>query len=383
MFLHNFKYELLSSIRVKDVIMWLVVFPIVLGTFFKIAFSGIYESENVYSTIPVAVVENKDNQIFRSVVEEIEGSDDPLLKVIYADEEKALELLKSKEVKGIIYVDGGKLSLSVAEQGIEETILKSFIEQYTAQESVITDIVMNTDIALKEPNKLESVISAMSAEVSANKDIPLTEGNTDPYISYFYNLIAMVAMYGTLTGLHISIGNQGNLSALGARKCCSPTPKFISMLACLLGSFIIQSLCVIICVTYLAVVLNVDFGPRLPLVYIAGVIGGMLGVALGFMVGAIGKMGQGAKVGICMAVSMLSCFMSGLMVANMKPIMAEKLPWFNSINPASVISDCFYCLNVYSDYEKYTQKIITMLVITAIFTIIGMLLTRRRKYASL
>ena len=376
MFFHNFKYELLQSIRVKDVIIWLMIFPIVLGTLFKIAFSGIYEKTNVYSTIPVAVVENIENETFRAVAENLETGEEPLLKVTYSTEEEARELLRSKEVKGIIYVDE-ELSLSVAGKGIEETILKSFTEQYAVQERIITDTVKN------DPTKLEAVISALSSEAGSNRDIPLTDGNTDIYIGYFYNLIAMVAMYGSITGLHISIANQGNLSSLGARKCCSPTPRSISLLASLLGSFVIQSLCMVICVTYLAFVLKIDFGSKLPQVYLSSIIGGVLGVALGFMIGSVGKMSQGAKVGISMAVSMASCFMSGLMVAEMKSLMAEKAPWFNRINPASVISDSFYCLNVYSDYERFTEKIVTMLIMTAVFTTIGFLLTRRRKYASL
>lgn len=376
MFFHNFKYELLSSIRVKDVIIWLMIFPIVLGTLFKIAFSGIYEKTNVYSTIPVAVVENEQNEVFRSVIDTIESSDKPLLKVTYADKEEARELLKAKEVKGIIYVDD-ELSLSVAGQGIEETILKAFTEQYAVRERIITDTIKI------DPTRLEAVVSALGSDVKSNRDIPLTDGNTDIYIAYFYNLIAMVAMYGSITGLHISIGNQGNLSPLGARKCCSPTPKSISLLASLLGSFVIQSLCMIICVTFLAFVLKVDFGSRLPQVYLSSIVGGFLGVALGFMIGSAGKMSQGAKVGIAMAGSMASCFMSGLMVANMKPLMAEKAPWFNRINPASVISDSFYCLNVYNDYARFTEKIVTMLIMTAVFMAIGFLLTRRRKYASL
>lgn len=376
MFFHNFKYELLSSIREKGVVIWLMIFPIVLGTLFKIAFSGIYEKTEVYSTIHVAIVESKENEVFRSVIDTIEDADEPLLKVTYADKEEARELLKAKEVKGIIYVDED-LSLGVAERGIEQTILKAFTERYAVQERIITDTVKS------DPARLEAVVSALTGEAESNRDIPLTDGNTDIYIAYFYNLIAMVAMYGSITGLHISIGNQGNLSALGARKCCSPTPKSVSLMASLLGSFVIQSLCMVICVTYLALVLKVDFGSRLPQVYLSSIIGGFLGVALGFMIGSIGRMSQGAKVGIAMAGSMASCFMSGLMVANMKPLMAEKAPWFGRINPASVISDSFYCLNVYNDYRRFTEKIVTMLIMTAVFMAIGFLLTRRRKYASL
>ena len=42
MFWHNLKYKVLSGLRVKDLLFWLILFPIVLATFFKIAFGSIY-----------------------------------------------------------------------------------------------------------------------------------------------------------------------------------------------------------------------------------------------------------------------------------------------------------------------------------------------------
>ncbi|MGN0620352.1 MAG: ABC transporter permease [Porcipelethomonas sp.] len=376
MFWHNLKYEVLSGLRVKDVIFWLILFPIVLGTFFKIAFSDLYEKENPVSPFKVAVVETEGNEVFHSVMDEISEGDTPLFKAVFMNGDEALEKLKNEEVYGIIYSDNG-LSLTVSGEGLEQSIIKSFVEQYTIQEKIITDTAKN------HPENINAVISALGNQISSNTDIPLTEGNTDYYIGYFYNLIAMVALFGSITGLHISISSQGNLSALGARKCCSPTPKIISIITGLIGSYIIQAICVLISVSFIAFVLRVDFGNRLPLVYLSGIIGGIMGVSFGFMVGSFGKMSQGAKIGISTTVSMLCCFFSGLMVGNMKAVVAEKAPWFNEINPAALVSDSFYCLNVYSDYNRYIQKNAVMLLLSVVFAAVGFILTRRRKYASL
>ena len=376
MFLHNLKYEIKTGLRAKDLIFWLMVFPVVLGLFFKIAFDGIYEKTTQFSTVPAAVVETEENEIFHSVIDTIEDSDEPLLSVTYTDDENALELLKSGDVTGIIYV-GEKLSVTVAGAGIEETILISFVEQYTTQEKIIRDIIE------KDPFKAEAVVSALSEEVSVLNEIPLTDGNTDNFAQYFYNLIAMVALYGTLTGIHITIGNQANLSALGARKNCSPTPKSISLAASLLGRYLVQTVCMIICVTFIHFVLKIDLGNKIPLVYLSSIIGGTVGVSMGFFVGSIGNLKEELKVGVSVAFSMLLCFLSGLMVADMKAIIAENIPWLNSINPAAVISDSFYCLNIYNDYERFTIKIITMLITSAIFVLLGFVLSRRKKYASL
>lgn len=376
MFWHNFKYDILHTIKAKDLVLWLMIFPIVLGSFFKISFDGIYEKSTKFSSVKTAVVEIKENKIFKQVLDEISSGDDPLLTPVYTDSDQAMELLESHEVSGIIWVDE-ELSLSVSSQGTAQTIIKSFLEQYKTQQEIITDTALNN------PSALGDVICAFNGQENVIENIDLTDGNTNFYMTYFYNLIAMVAFFGSMTGLHISIENQAHLSSLGARKSCSPTPKSISLTANILSCFVVQSACVAVCVSFLSFILKIDFGSRLPLVYLTGILGGFLGVAMGFMVGSIGSLSKSAKEGISMTVTLLCCFFSGLMVGDMKSLFAKYAPWVNKINPAALISDSLYCLNIYSDYSRYIEKIISILVITVIFILIGFLLTRRKKYASI
>jgi ABC-2 type transport system permease protein len=71
------------------------------------------------------------------------------------------------------------------------------------------------------------------------------------------------------------------------------------------------------------------------------------------------------------------------MLGNMKTVIEQNATIINKINPAALISDLFYCLNIYDDYKRYTEKFVTLLILSVIFTIGGFLLTRRKKYASL
>lgn len=383
-FLRNFKYEILLCLREKSTIFWLILFPIILGTFFKMAFDGIYDSM-AFEAIPVAVVETREDQTFHDVLTQISNSESPLLEVKFTDKDTAMKMLEDKEVSGII-ISEDELSLTVSTHesfnstsSYEQNVIKLFLEQYSAKQTVIEDVAKNN------PQKLQEVITALTESTSekVNEPVPLTEGNTDDTLPYFFNLIAMVGFLGSTTGIHIATSNQGNLSALGARKCCSPTNKLVSISAGLLGSFAVQALCTIISVSYIAFVLKIDFGSRLPLAYLSAVIGGILGVSFGFFIGSIGRMSENAKMAISTSVSMICCFFSGLMVSNMKAVIEQKVPWFNEINPAALISDTFYCLNIYNNYDRFIQKIVTMLIMITIFTIGGFLLTRRRKYASL
>lgn len=376
MFLHNLKYELCCSLRVKDLIIWLILFPMFLGTVFKIAFGSIYEKVDSFSAIPAAVVEKQEDTSLHQVLDSLSDDEDALLDVQYVSEDEAETLLRDDKVKGILYADGS-LSLTVTDEGFEQTLLRSFAGQYNANRTVIMDC------AERDPAGIPAVVESLRAEWKPVTNQPLSEGNPDYTIVYFTNLLAMVAMYGSITGLHITIQNQGNLSKLGARKCCSPTPKSISLCASLLGSMLVQSVCMVIAVSFLHFILKIDFGSRLGMVYLTSVAGGILGLAFGFWIGSIGRFQIGTKNGICFGVSMFCCFCSGLMVGNMKMIIARFAPWFNKINPAALITDSLYYLNIDSDYRRWIRAMITMAVMTVVMILFGFIISRRKKYASL
>ncbi len=376
MFFHIFKYNLVITSRNKPAMFWMLAFPIILGTFFNIAFSGIYEKDDMFSSIPVAVVEQQENSSFKLTMEQMSDGEDALFDAEYTDKDKALELLENGDVSGVIFV-GDELSLSVKGDGLKPTIIKSFLDRYKINEKIITDA------AKKDPMKVQDVVDAMSKEINCVSEKNISDGNQDPYVQYFYNLIAMSCLFGTLAGLNIVIRSQGNLSDIGARTCISPIYKLKTITASLLAVTLVNYLCNVIGLLYLVFALGIDFGaPILPLFGIA-LAGSLTGVSLGFFVGAIGRADEGHKTGILVAVSMFFCFMSGLMVGNMRAVVDKYAPWFNKINPAALISDSFYSLNIYDTYDRLIQNIVTLLIITAVCTLGGFMLTRRQKYASL
>ena len=376
MFFHNFKYSLKNVLRQKDFLFWILAFPIILGTFFYVAFNSMYEKESMFNKIPVAIVENTENTAFKEVIKELSSGETPMFDPRFTDSETALDMLKTNDISGIIYVDS-ELSLTVSKDGIKQTIIKSFLDQYQIRESIIMETVNNN------PQNLQSVIDTMSQEINCNESLSLSNGNMDTYIQYFYNLIAMAAFFGSVSGLYIDINNQGNLSAIAARKCISPTNKLTSITASLLASFVAQVICVSIGITYILFILKVDMGDKIPMVYLSGAVGSLTGVTMGFFIGSFGRLNQNVKMAISMSVTMLSCFLSGLMVGTMKAVIEMYAPIVNRINPAALISDLFYCLNIYNDYRRYTEKLVTLLILSVVFTIGGFLLTRRKKYASL
>lgn len=377
MFLHNFKYELKMVLRQKEFIIWLMLFPIVLGTLFKVAFGSIYSNTDLFQSIPVAVVNVTDDEIYKQMLGSIGEGDDATLKITYTDEEEAKELLFAGKVKGII-INDGSMHLQVSGKGIKQSILQEVVSRCNMYRTVILESYMSGDM-----QTMQNVITELTKDVKACRDVSPTADNPDVYVQYFYNLIAMVAICGSLTGLHVATSSQANQSELGARKNCSPTPKFTHLSAALLGSCVAQGVSMILCVTFLRFVLRINFGGNLLLIYAAAVMSGCLGVSFGFFVGSVGRLKYEIKSAIMLSCSMVLCFLSGLMMGNLKGILAEKAPWVNRINPVAIVSDSFYCLNMYSDYRRFLTKIAAMAVYIVAFTVFGVLFSRRKKYASL
>lgn len=73
MFIHNLKYSLKILFKNKMLIFWTFAFPIILGTFFNMAFSNIEKSEKL-DIISIAIVETeefKNNKIYQEIFQNL------------------------------------------------------------------------------------------------------------------------------------------------------------------------------------------------------------------------------------------------------------------------------------------------------------------------
>ena len=116
---------------------------------------------------------------------------------------------------------------------------------------------------------------------------------------------------------------------------------------------------------------------------IISLFGSLIGVSMGIFVGSLGKMSEGIKVSVILAISMVCSFLSGLMNSSMKDIVEKHAPIINRINPAALISDAFYCINVYDDPARYYRNLITLAGMSVVFMLASFLLIRRNRYDSI
>lgn len=373
--LHLIKYNLLVKLRNFNMTFWPLVFPLILGTFFFFAFGNLNDAD--FETVQVAMVqETSPNPLFSFYIDQVKKSNSDLLNIQEMDESAALTALKNKEISGIYYNEMTP-SLTVNAHGIPESILQSVLESYNNNLHTIQNILK------KHPSGILEGLSQMADTRDLVQELSLGGKTINGNSQFFYALIAMACLYGCFIGFGAAITLQANLTALAARRCVTPTHKLKLILSEQITSFLLGYTDVIILLIYLRIILKLDFQGQIGKMLIISLFGSLIGVSVGLFVGSLGKLNEGIKVAVILAISMVCSFLAGLMNSNMKDLVEKHAPIINRINPAALISDAFYCINVYNDTARYYRNLVTLAVMSAAFVMASFLLIRRNRYDSI
>ena len=393
MFIHNFKYAFKTLFKNKMLIFWTFAFPIILGTLFNMAFSNIENSEKL-DIINIAIINNEEfenNEAFKTSFEELsdEKNEERLFNVQYLTEERAKELLDKGEIIGYMKLKDNKPILTFNTSGINETIFKYVTEEIEQTSNIIKNLSES-----ETQKEIENGNYNIDYEKIYNKVIELTkednvklENISNSNLSYtmieFYTLIAMTCLYGGMLSMTSINQTLANMSNKGKRIEVSPTKKSIIIASSLLASYIAQLIGLAILFIYTLFVLKVDYGSNSTLIILLAMIGSFAGLTLGTLVGTFFKTNENTKTGILIAVTMLWCYLSGMMGITMKYVVDKNVPIINKINPASMITDGFYSLYYYNTLDRYWTNIIGLLIFAFILIVISFFSLRRKKYDSI
>ena len=378
--LQLFRYRILSLLREKTTVFWSIAFALILATFFHFAFSGLGED---LKSISVAVVfdETVNQTESESVVKslkQIESNNKKLLHVKTESEEDAKRDLKNKKVKGIYYytpiaTGENPIRLCVLGSGLEESILQSVMESYNNQMRVYTTVMLEKPQKMSELMKFDYGKSMVVESTITGKEV-------QSYTQYFLALIGMACMFGCFIGMDSASKLQANVGALGARRCITSTSKAKLIFVDVLVAFFVQFISVLVLMAYIKGVLKIDLGNHVGYLVLIAALGSMIGVSLGMLVGSIGKIKEGAKIGILLTISLTSSFLSGLMVSSIKGTIEQNCPIINRINTSSLISDALYCVGVYEDMGRLQVDLLLMLLLVVLLYLGSFVMMRRVRY---
>jgi len=377
MFWPNFYKRLLISVRDLESLVWILIFPVILGTLFFFTFSGL-DTIGELRTFPVGIVDDDvylQDSTFRMALESVSGECGLFELSVFADAAEANRALENGDIEGYILA-GDTPKLIVTDDGINQTIAKGFLDRYMQTRSSVERILE------ADPQALH-ILPELLAPQSYTEQISLSHNPPTNRVNYFYALLAMVCMYGGFQGLASVTYLQANLSPLGVRRTLSPVRRWRMILPDILGGIAVNFVCLLVVIVYITFVLGIDFGPQLWAVMVTCLAGSMLGVSFGTMVSAVSRLKEMAKIAIVVTVTMVCSFLSGLMVGGINYIIAENAPVIAWINPAARITDAFYSLYFYDTYERYLLNIAIVLAMTVVMFLITAIFLRRQRYESI
>lgn len=366
-------------------VFWTLLFPIILAILFNLTLRNISNASETFSKIKIAVVNNEEFNKETAFREAITAVSDPdsnpgkssLFDLKFTSREEAEKLLQDNKIEGYIFFNNG-LKLYVKKSGMNQTIIKSFLDDYKQSSSTIYTII-STNPAVSH----EILVSSISERIDFLKEVSPGKAAPDTTVNYFYTLIAMACLYGGFLGMNEVIAVQGDLSPQGARINVAPTHKLKVFGVSILAAASVSLANIFILLSFLTFILKINFGTQIGYILLTCLVGTLTGVTFGTCIGSVVKGGEGVKVGLLIGLSMLMSFLSGMMYDKMKYIVNTKVPFLGYINPANLITDCFYSLYYYNTHTQFFKNIILLCGLTVIFSMITYLALRRQKYASL
>ena len=387
MFFNNFKYFLKIILRNRMLIFWTFLFPIILGTFFKMAFSNIENSESL-DIINIAIINDENyekNMFFREALKNLSEGKEKIFSVKLSTESDAKKLLDDKDISGYLKFLDNSVVVYVKNSGINETIIK-YVVNYIQSKKETLDVIISEKFSDKNINLAQAdyiniyneVKNILSSEANIN-DISRT--NMSYTMVEFYTLIAMACLYGSMISMTAINYIMPTVKSVGKRVGVSAMERKYLVLGGLCSSFIVQLIGILILFLYTIFVLKIDFGDNLFYILLLSIVGSLCGMSLGIFMGTT-KFNESLKIGILISVTMFWSFLSGMMGVGLKYVF-DRIPIVNKINPANLITDGFYSLYYYGVGKRFYINLISLLLFTVTLIIISFYRLRRQKYDSI
>jgi ABC-2 type transport system permease protein len=348
-----------------------------LSSCFFFAFNNLWKIE-YFETLPIAYVsEGEEDRTFTQVLEAATADEGvKMFNITYSDEATAKQMLEDGEIDA--YIQGStKPELYVKASGLNETIIKSFLDTYRQMSTTVTAILQKNPNAINE-GLLEDVMAHNTYIEAVKNDKKPAE-----LLVYFYSLLAFTCIFAGNWGLDEVVNIQANLSGRGARVSVSPIPKLKLFLCNILAAFTAHMGSLLLLFLYMYYIIKIDFGNNLWYLFAVCMVGSFAGLGLGAFIGVWVKKKAEVKEAILSVATLGGAFLSGMMMPEIKYMVATKFPVLSYINPVNLLTDAMYSLYYYDTYDRFYINISLLGIIAAILSILAIVGIRRKNYASI
>ena len=397
-------------VRQRDVIIWVVAFPLVLASLFHVMFANF---DDFYRADPVncAVVADENYHatravFFREMLQQVsaEGDDQILSVHEVANADEARDLVLSGDAAAVVEVDGeGLPSMTVsplASDTLDESIVRAVLDRYRQlYEEMKRAFMAQADAAdlQGEPTDeqlaafaqapgIDQAVQAFMTGAPDTRQVDVLRVASSGTVRYYYALMGFAALMSITVAIHSVAAVRANTSAVGARRQVSGASTTRQLAVSMAASFVVVFACLLLAFAYMRVVLGVEFGGREALAVVAIAACALMSVGFGAALGALPGMPVAGKVGLATGITCLCALFAGLYgepAMQLADQVSQTAPWAQLINPAAQAANAFYDLTYYDSLAPFFATVGVLVAMAAVFFVVAALLMRGHNYERL
>lgn len=397
-------------VRQRDVLVWVIAFPLVLATLFHVMFANFDEYYRADS-VSCAVVADENYHatramFFREMLAQVSAEgDDQLLDVReVANADAARDLVLSGDAAAVITVDDeGLPSMDVsplASDTLDQSIVRAVLDRYRQLYAEMKQVFLAqagaadlqappTDAQLEafaQTPGADQAVQAFMADAVGTQQVDVLRVASSGTVRYYYALMGFAALMSITVAIHSVSAVRANTSAVGARRQVSGTSVTRQLAVSMAASFAVVFACLLLAFAYMRLVLGVEFGGRDGLAVVAIAACALMSVGFGAVLGALPGMPVAGKVGLATGITCLCALFAGLYgepAMQLADQISQTAPWAVLINPAAQAANAFYDLTYYDSLTPFFSTVGVLVAMAAVFFVAAALLMRGHNYERL
>ncbi len=392
---NSFLINVKTSIRNTSSLFWVLAFPVILAALMLGIMSNLQDGYTAEAQ-HFAIVSDANwkaspgaDELVSSLSKKPKaGSDDTqlLIPTTVASKAEADTRLDGRKDIGYLYAGPDGLVNMV----LSDREAASIQSDSTASEGITVSILSASLGSFNQANAARSTLASPNIRIlvqsggqTYTKQIRLTHIHPSMTAPYFFAVLAMACLIGASTAAEMIARTQPNLSALGARRASSPSPKWRQAAGAFLASWLFSAVSLLVAYIFVRTVCGVQTGGRDPIALVAIAVGTFMATAFGSMMGAIPKLSTETKVGLVIAIDCtLSAFIGlyGSLAMDLNNAIQEHSPILHLINPVKQVSNLFYDIVYYDSLAPFAQTCGILAIMAAVFLAICGLFLRKQRY---
>lgn len=387
----TFWLQFKKIIRMKGLMFWTFIFPILLILCEFLAFNGIMKGD-VEKNIDVYFVASKDfspmtsTSVYASVYntfnEAYDGDDKIFICHIINSEVEAADKLKNNTIPYYLIYKNDKIVINSYEQGVYLDVINSVTsESLFIQSSIkkaISSGAIRTDGNVINEEDLSSFISSYIINDNIY-NVSSTSKASSPVIVLFYAALGMLCMFCSYHGEMIISEVRADKSSIGIRIASSPISRWKLFVNNILASMTVIFLSNNIVLIFMKL-LKIDFGKNYFIILLFLTLGSLAGVLLGMALSVAFRVKEEARNLILTFVSLVLSMLGGTMGVGIKHAVDLNLGFVKYINPSSMITNGFYSLYYYDSYNSFIQICISLVIFVLLALCFTVYRIRGEKY---